>query len=185
MNWSSTAGKSALIKMLMKEHGVSKRKSEKAVNAVFDLMARGLRRGEVVELPIGSIYTAMSSAKKKKQKLQEFRNIQTGKISFSLVRYPNKIIRFRANPALIKIGPFSPPPLSPEMNQKGDELEQLLSRLGFPDLAGLDLVPLLGAADGNLDRLLARLRILIHEERMFSEFSVLCDTVHQMHWVRG
>lgn len=35
MNWSSTGGKSGLIKMLMKEHGFSKRKSEKAVNAVF------------------------------------------------------------------------------------------------------------------------------------------------------
>ena len=53
MNWRSTAGKSALIQMLMKEHGFSKRKSEKAVNAVFDCMARALRLGEVVELPIG------------------------------------------------------------------------------------------------------------------------------------
>jgi molybdate-binding protein len=43
MNWRSTAGKSALVKMLMKEHGFSKRKSEKAVNAVFNLMARALR----------------------------------------------------------------------------------------------------------------------------------------------
>ena len=46
MNWRSTAGKSALAKMLMKEHGFSKRKSERAVNAVFDCMARALRRGE-------------------------------------------------------------------------------------------------------------------------------------------
>jgi|GEM_PF-6826940 len=60
MNWNSTAGKSALVKMLMQEHGVSKRKSEKAVNAVFDCMARALRRGDQVELPIGWIQTARS-----------------------------------------------------------------------------------------------------------------------------
>ena len=84
MNWRSMAGKSALIKMLMKEHGVSKRKAEKAVNAVFACMARALRRGEEVELPIGWIRTARPPAKRKKQKWQRFRNIQTGEISFSL-----------------------------------------------------------------------------------------------------
>jgi len=83
MNWHSTAGKSALIKMLMQEHGVSKRKSEKAVNAVFDCMARALRRGDQVELPIGWLHIAAPPAKKPKRKFQEFRNIQTGKISHS------------------------------------------------------------------------------------------------------
>ena len=54
MNWRSQ-GKSALAKMLMREHGVSKRQAEKAVNAVFSCMARALQRGEVVELPVGTI----------------------------------------------------------------------------------------------------------------------------------
>jgi len=183
MNWRSTKGKSALIKMLMKEHGFSKRKSEKAVNAVFDCMARALRRGEEVELPIGWIQTARPPAKRKKQKVQKFRNIQTGEISLSLVRFPDKIIRFRANPELIERGPFPPPPLSPEIINKGDELENLLARLGFPDVS-LDLAPLLGAADGNLDRLLARLRMLVGEERIFSNFSDLRDSVSRMYWVR-
>jgi nucleoid DNA-binding protein len=158
MNWRSTAGKSALVKMLMQEHGVSKRKSEKAVNAVFDGIARALRRGEPVELPIGWIQTAARPAKRPKRKIQRFSNIQTGKLSFSMVRYPDKIIRFRVNPALIEHGPFPPPPPRPELLGQGEELEQLLSRLGFPDVTGLNLGPLLGAADENLDWLLARLR---------------------------
>jgi len=105
MNWRSNTGKSALIKMLMKEHGFSKRKSEKAVKAVFDCMARALRRGEEVELPIGWIRTASPPAKRKKQKWQRFKNIQTRAIFRRIVRLPDKIIRFRANPKLIVKGP--------------------------------------------------------------------------------
>ena len=144
MNWRSTAGKSALVKMLMKEHGFSKRKSEKAVNAVFDCMARALRRGEVVELPIGWIQTAPPPANREKRKWQRFRNIQinrksqTKKIFSKIVTYPDKIIRFRANPRLIVKGPGPPAPLSPEMINKGEELEQLLARLGFPDVTGAE-----------------------------------------------
>jgi nucleoid DNA-binding protein len=175
----------ALAKMLMQEHGVSKRKSEKAVNAVFDGMARALRRGEEVELPIGWIQTARPPAKRPKRKFQRFSNIQTGKISFKMVRYPGKIIRFRANPALIEHGPFPPPPLSPELLGQGEELEQLLSRLGFPDETKWDLRSLLGAADENLDWLLARLRMLVKDHCQCIHFNVLCATVYQLNWVRG
>ena len=190
MNWHSTAGKSALIKMLMKEHGFSKRKAEKAVNAVFHCMARALRRGDEVELPIGWIQTARPPAKRKKCKRQRFRNIQinrksrTKEIFSKIVTYPDKIIRFRANPRLIVKGPFPPPPLSSEMANKGEELEQLLAGLGFPDVTGLDLPSLLAAAGGNLDWLLSRLRTLVREERKFSNFLILRDSVRQMYWIR-
>lgn len=40
------------------------------------------------------------------------------------------------------------------------------------------------AADDNLDRLLARLRELIREERKFTNFAILSDTVRQSHWAR-
>jgi nucleoid DNA-binding protein len=196
MNWRSTAGKSALIKMLMKEHGFSKLKAEKAVNAVFHCMARALRRGDKVELPIGWIHTARPPAKRKKRKWQRFRNIQTGEISFKIVRYPDKIIRFRANPRLIVKGPGPPPPLRPEMINKGEELEQLLVGLGFPDVTELNVKSLLVASvdpnkpwadsdlPGYLDRLLARLRALVREERQFSNFLILRDTVRQMYGIR-
>jgi nucleoid DNA-binding protein len=121
MNWHSTKGKSGLIKMLMKEHGFSKRKSEKAVNAVFACMAAALRRGEIVELPIGWIQTARPPAKREKQKLQRFRNIQTKKASFRLVRYPDKIIRFRAKPELIVKGPISSSSSSTATQPRNDQ----------------------------------------------------------------
>jgi nucleoid DNA-binding protein len=184
MNWHSTAGKSALIKMLMKEHGFSKRKSEKAVNAVFSCMARALRRGDMVELPIGWMQTASPPAKRMDQKLQKFKNIQTAKIFWKLVHYPDKIIRFRANPKLIEKGPFPPPPPRPELLRKGEELGELLSSLGFPDLTGLDLRSLLDAADGNLDWLLSRLRTLLREQYKFPNFSVLCGSVRNLYWIR-
>ena len=184
MNWKSTVGKSALIKMLIKEHGFSKRKAEKAVNAVFYCMARALRRGDQVELPIGWIQTASPPAKREKRTRQRFRNIQTKKISFKTVRYPDKIIRFRAKPELIVKGPFPPPPLTPGMINKGEELEQLLAGLGFPDVARLDVGELLGAAEGNLNWLLSRLRLLVREEQKFTNFLILRDTVRQLYWVR-
>src|SRR5436190_2068344 len=110
MNWRSNAGKSALIKMLMKEHGFSKRKSEKAVNAVFTCMARALRRGEEVELPIGWIRTASPPANREKVKLrQRFKNIQTRELFRTIACYPDKIIRFRVNPRMIQKGPFPLP----------------------------------------------------------------------------
>jgi nucleoid DNA-binding protein len=185
MSWNSKGGKSVLIRMLMKEHGISKRKAEKAVNAVFDCMARALRRGEVVELPIGWIRATRRPAKGKKQKLQKFRDIQTGEISHRIVRYPDKIIRFRAKPELIRRGPEPPSPPSPEMIQKGEELEQLLTSLEFPNVTTQDLDSLFGAAEGNLDWLLSRLRTLAQEERKFANFSILCGTVHQLYWIRN
>jgi nucleoid DNA-binding protein len=46
-----------LIRMVMAK-GYSLRKSQKIVDAVFDTMARAVRRGEIVEIPGGEIQTA-------------------------------------------------------------------------------------------------------------------------------
>src|ERR1035438_4411779 len=143
MNWKSTVGKSALIKMLMKEHGFSKRKAENAVNAVFYCMARALRRGDEVELPIGWIQTASPPPNTEKRTWQRLKNHQRKDVSFKIARYPDKISRCRAKPELIVKGPFPPPPLPPGMINKGEELEQLLAGLGFPDVARLGLEALL------------------------------------------
>ena len=202
MKWRSTAGKSALIQMLMKEHGFSKRKSEKAVNAVFHCMARALRQGDIVELPIGWMQTARPPAKRAKRKFQRFKNIQTDRNSqtkgiFSKwVTYPDKIIRFRVNPELIEKGPFPPPPPSAEMINKVEELNQLFFRLMgreciVPELrllllASVDPNKFCADADlpGYLDRLLARLRMLVREERQFTNFFMLCASVRQLYDVR-
>ena len=88
------------------------------------------------------------------------------------------------SPELIVKGPFPPPPLTPEMINKGDELEQLLAGLGFPDVARLDVGELLGAAEGNLNWLLSRLRLLVREEQKFTNAFILRDTVRQLYWIR-
>jgi nucleoid DNA-binding protein len=184
MNWRSTRGKSALIKMLMREHRFSKRKSEKAVNAVFDCMARALRRGERVELPVGWMQAVSPPPGQKKRLTQKFRNIQTAKTFFRIVRHPDRIIKFRPNPKLIERGPFAPPPLTQERIKEGEELEQLLERLGFSKYSGPELTSLFEAADDDLARLLARLRQLLREGWKFTDFAILRDSVRQMHWIR-
>ncbi len=54
MDNHSTKGKSGLIRELMAE-GLSVRQAEKAVNAVFEVMTRAVKRGETVEIPAGTI----------------------------------------------------------------------------------------------------------------------------------
>jgi len=189
MNWCSTAGKKRAdqdadekARLLQTQVG------EGRECRVLLYGPHALRRGEIVELPIGWMQTARPPAKREKLKFQRFKNIQTDRNSqtkeiFSKwVTYPDKIIRFRADPKLIEKGPFPPPPPSPELRCKGEELERLLARLGFPDVTGLDLKSLLAASvdhnkfcadadlPGYLDRLLARLRELIREGRKFTGF---------------
>jgi hypothetical protein len=51
-------------------------------------------------------------------------------------------------------------------------------------VTGPNLESLLSAADGNLDRLLSRLRTLVREERKFIHFDLLGDKVRQLYWIR-
>jgi hypothetical protein len=97
---------------------------------------------------------------------------------------PTRIIRFWPNKKLIEKRPFPPPPLSAEKIKKGEELEQLLARLGLSrGISAPGLTSLFAAADDNLDRLLARLQELIREERKFMDFGILEATVRQMWWI--
>jgi nucleoid DNA-binding protein len=184
MNWYSKAGKSGLAKMLMREHHLSKRKAEKAVNAVFACMIGALRRGERVEIPVGWIQMVSPPAMRKKRTVQRFRNIQSGEVFFRIAAYGDRMIRFRPDPKLIERGPWPPPPLSPELERKGEEFEQLFSNLTGREITPLEFKQLLAAADQNLDRLLARLRELVKEGRTFRNFLILCATVRQLYWIR-
>src|SRR5436305_5080883 len=109
MNWRSKGGKSHLIKMLIEEHKLSKRKAEKAVNAVFERMTAALRRGEEVELPVGWFWVESRAAGRKAAGVQKFRNIADGESFSRLVRYPERVIRYRPKPELIQTGPFTSP----------------------------------------------------------------------------
>ena len=184
MNWRSQRGKSSLIKMLMGKHGFSKRTAEKGVYGVFKCMIDALKRGERVELPVGWMQAVSPPPGQEKRIWQKFRNIQTKKIFHRIVPYPKRIIRFRTDPKLIEKGPFPPPPPSPARIEKGEELDQLLTQLGFPNITLPELRSLSAAAENDLDRLLARLRVLEREGQKLSGFQVLRDTVRQMYWIR-
>jgi len=188
MNWDSTKGKSGLIKMLMQTHGISKRKAEKAVNAVFDCMSLGLRRDGCVELPGGVAYLASQPAGREKRVFQKFRNIQTGAKFISLFSPPKRIIRFRPDPELIQRPPFPPPPPpppSPKMIQAQDELEQLLTQLGFPDLPLPEFKYLYDVVGQDMVRLLARLQELVRREQKFTNSFMLCAAVNDLYWIHG
>jgi len=102
MHWRSRKGKSGLIHMLMEEHGFSKRKAVRAVNALFNAMKRALWRGECVELPIGRIWAASRPPGRSKSRWRKFRNIQDGTLFYRLVTLPKKEIHFRKHSQLIE-----------------------------------------------------------------------------------
>ena len=212
MNWRSTGGKSGLVKMLMREHGFSKRRAEKAVNAVFDCMIGALKRGEGVEIPVGRIRAVRAPANRQRSVDQKFRNIQNQVLFSRLVQHPHRIIRFSPDRKLIRRDPVpsSPAPPTPQLDrqQKGldtkqndsdrkqNELEQMFLRLVGRQITLPDLESLLAAAvDPNkpvapatlpdyLDRLLARFRQLIRNERHYSDCSSLQDAVRWLYWIR-
>ena len=104
--------------------GFSVRKATKAVNAVFGCMARAVRRGEVVEVPGGTI-RARTRQGKPRRRLQKFRNVQTGRPSFKLVDYPGRrrVVKFRPDESL-DLTPLPVPPTPEEI-----ECRQLAAEL--------------------------------------------------------
>jgi hypothetical protein len=158
-------------------------------------MTAALKRGEEVELPVGWVYITKRPPGRKARGFQKLRNIADGnkKESVSrLVGRPNRLICFRAKPELIEKGPFAPPPppppppAAPKLLAKAEEVEQLFCALMqlHREIQLEEFKSLLTAADGNLDRLVARLRQLLKEEHKFNNFIVLANTVRQLHWIR-
>jgi nucleoid DNA-binding protein len=170
----------------MQEHGFSKRKAEKAVNAVFSCMARALRRGEEVELPVGWIQTAWE--KRGERKWQRFRNIQNGKkIFYKLVRRRGIIIRFRPDPEQIVRGPeaLTPPapPAAPEPATPQEAAEQSFIWLMGRKPCGSEMGHLLECAGNDWNRLRARLRYLVDDGNRCGDYYALCTRVRQLTWI--
>jgi nucleoid DNA-binding protein len=127
---SKIVRKSDLMNML-REIGFSKRDAAAGVNVVLYRMKRVLWRGENVELPIGWI-KAVGVPSGRKRRVRKFRNIQTREAFRRLIGPPKRMIEFRVHPELVLRGrdDLPPPsPLSPETQQKADELEQLYPQL--------------------------------------------------------
>jgi hypothetical protein len=213
MNWHSTGGKSGLVKMLMREHGLSKRQAGRAVNAVFDCMIGALKRGEGVEIPVGRIRAVRAPANRQRSVDQKFRNIQNQALFSRLVQHPKRIIRFSPDRTQIRREPVACPPARPnprpdcqqhaldtkqnDSDRQQNELEQMFLRLVGRQITLPDVESLLAAVvDPNkpvvpatlpayLDRLLARFRQLIRDERHYSDCSSLQDAVRGLYWIRS
>ena len=189
-----TVRKSDLINML-REKGLSKRKAASGLNWVLYCMKRALWRGENVELPIGWI-KAVQTPPKRKRRFQKFRNIQTGELFRRLISPPKRMIKFRVHPELVLRGRDAlppPSPIPPETQRKAEELERLYLRLAQRPLTLPVLEALMKAVvdpnkpelDANLpedlDRLLARLRQLVKDQRTVTD---LPTAVRQLYWIR-
>jgi nucleoid DNA-binding protein len=194
-SYNKTLRKGYLVKMLREKHSMSKRKAAAAVTAVFELMTRALWRGENVDLPVGSIH-AKSPPAGRKRVLQKFRNIQTGKVFLRIVHPPKRKIVFTVNKRLILRGRDAlppPPPIPPETQRKQEELERLFSQLMGREMTLPDLKALMNAVvdpnkpeldanrPENLDRLLARLRQIVQDQRPFTD---LPWEIRQLYWIR-
>jgi hypothetical protein len=94
------AGKSRIVRDIMAK-GFTARKSEKALNAVIVHMKLGLRRGEPVEVPGGTLQSKIRRGRPRK-KLQRFRNINTRKIDFENISYSGRrrVVKFTPDLAL-------------------------------------------------------------------------------------
>ena len=109
MDNHSMKGKSGLIRDVIRK-GFSVRRAIKGVNAVFDCMARAVRRGEVVQIPVGTIRPRAQKGKPVRR-LQKLYNLQTGTSRWKLAKFPGKrrVVNFRPDLNL----DLTPPPVPP------------------------------------------------------------------------
>lgn len=115
MDNHSTKGKSGLIRELIAK-GLSVRQAEKAVNAVFEVMTRAVKRGETVEIPGGTIQAKIMNGNPRRAS-QRFRDVRTGEIIVKIVNYRGRrrVVKFRPEESLdLTPLPVPPPPPTPE-----------------------------------------------------------------------
>jgi nucleoid DNA-binding protein len=110
MNSYTNTGRARLVRELMAK-GLSMRKAEKAVNAVFERMTWALRRGEIVEIPGGWIQLKWYGGKPRRE-WHGFRNVNTGKLGHTIVTYRGRrrVVKFKPDLKLDLTRPPAPPP---------------------------------------------------------------------------
>ena len=183
MNWYSNGGRSGLVRALMAK-GLSVRKAEKAVNAVFSCMRRGLQRGEVVEIPGGKIYVK-EQAGKRRGNFHKFANIHTGDFMYKLVTYRGKrrVVKFIPDEEL-DLTPLPKPKPKPTPEQI--ECRQLVSELlGRPadDSVMAELQQALDLRPHREGALLRRLRECKRRERRYTHTFQLAGDIFTFFWL--
>jgi nucleoid DNA-binding protein len=180
MDNHSMKGKSGLIRELIAV-GLTVRQAEKAVNAVFDCMARAVGRGEMVEIPGGVIQAQIMNGAPR-QASHRFRSVRTGEITVKTVNYPGRrrVVKFRPDVSL-DLTPLPAPPTPEQI-----ECRQLVTELiGMPPDDAI-MESLLRAAafppqkPGNL---LARLRDRKQRGRRYQDASKLAEDIETVYWL--
>ena len=110
MDNHSTKGKSGLIRELIAK-GLSVRQAEKAVNAVFEVMTRAVKRGETVEIPGGTIQAKIMNGEPRRAS-QRFRDVRTREITVKVINYRGRrrVVKFRPDESLDLTPLPAPPP---------------------------------------------------------------------------
>jgi nucleoid DNA-binding protein len=173
-------GKSRIVKDLMAK-GVTARKAEKAVNAVFDLMKEALQAGEPVAVPGGTLQ-AKARKGKPRRKSQRFRTVSSKKIAFKFVRYPGarRVVKFTPDPDL-DLTPL-PLPETPEQVEARDIASVLI---GKPANEAI-MARLQQAVEVHQSRpgaLLRRLRDLNSRGWTFGNIELLAQQISACHWL--
>jgi nucleoid DNA-binding protein len=182
MTWNSKSGKSGLIRMLMAEKGLSKRRAERAVNALFARMTAALRRGELVDIPGGTIVSAPPQGKPRR-KWKRLRNVNSGEPAYRVITYgERKRIRFRPDCNLDLAPPApanSPNQIPPELREVVNRIARLMGRQPTHDL----LNRLYAAADFDAARFLARLGELQQRYKSLNAWELEAG-VRSLYWIR-
>jgi nucleoid DNA-binding protein len=185
MNSYSKTGRAGLVRDLMAK-GLSVRNAEKVVNAVFEVITRAIRRGEVVETPLGTLQVKTRNVKRR-QEIHTFRNVNTGKRDLKLVVYgkQRRGVKLTPNESLdLTAPPRAPPP--PTLTTEQIESRQLAADLLGRPVDNQVMVFLERAAAfppqrvGNLD---ARLRDLKSRGPRFTDADQLAAAIAQLYWL--
>jgi nucleoid DNA-binding protein len=125
----STKGKSGLIRELIAK-GLSVCQAEKAVNAVFEVMTRAVKRGETVEIPGGTIQAKIMNGNPRRVS-HRLRDVGTREITVKVINYRGRrrVVKFRPDESLdLTPLPVPPPPPTPEQFECRQLATELLAK---------------------------------------------------------
>ena len=183
-NRQSNSFRDQIIRYLHNEKGFSWPEAEKSFRAVWQVISRCIRRGEVVELPgLGIIQAMRRNSKGVSRCFRPHHNIHTGKSPYRILDSTKRKFRivFTPHPGLDLTPPPSPPsPAELEARQLAAELlGQPVNDGTMADLQrnGIEIHPHLSGA------LLRRLRELKHRGRTFENVALMVYALAELYWI--
>ncbi|MEO8372991.1 MAG: HU family DNA-binding protein [Candidatus Solibacter sp.] len=174
-------GKSVIVKDVMAK-GVTARKAEAAVKAVFDRMTLALCSGEKVEIPGGSIQAKLRKGKRC-LKWQKFRNVHTDKTESKWTWYPGHHLVVKFTPDLeLDVSPF-PAPEAPELMEARQLATYLLKGKPAREEIMRTLQQAVEKRPHKPGALLRRLRELKSNGYLFDNDGTLASSLYNLYWI--